>query len=203
MGNPLSAASLQLTLDKKLLAFFTPLLQEGFRVRIQAGGSLAALLGEQLGLKAEYVKERIRTIFLDGKPVDDLGKALIRDGSILALSAAMPGLAGATLRSGGFFAGLRSQITYQDVRIPIPESEGFIIVKLFNLLISELGPIFLRRGIYLPREDFAAFLKTLPEDFWKDCRRAKVKGIETEVGKLPALNGLDSGWILFSVHFSP
>ena len=34
---------------------------------------------------------------LDGKPVDDIGSSFLHDGSTLALSAAMPGLVGATL----------------------------------------------------------------------------------------------------------
>ncbi len=37
-------------------------------------------------------KTGFRLLFLDGKAVDNLGEAMVRDGSILALSAAMPGV---------------------------------------------------------------------------------------------------------------
>jgi len=44
------------------------------------------------GLDEDYVTQRISTIFLDGKPVDDIDTLLVRDGAVLSLSAAMPGL---------------------------------------------------------------------------------------------------------------
>lgn len=203
MGNAPSAVTLRLSLDKKLFFIFTPLLQRGVMVKVQAGCSLSNLLVEQFGLKPEYVKERIKTIFLQGNPVDDLERALVKDGSVLALSGAMPGLAGATLRRGGFFAGMRSQIPQQEMTTPLPPEEGFVVVKLFNLLIRELGPGFLERSVFLLKNDFAEFLKSLPDEFWKGCKEIKVDGEEKDEAQLRSLNGLSqASWVSLSVHFT-
>jgi hypothetical protein len=96
-------------LEDELIPRFFQLLQQGFAVKVQAGCSVKTLLCEQLGLSPEYLEERIQTIFLDGRPVDDVNSAIIEDGSTLALSAAMPGLAGATLRKGGYYAPMRGR----------------------------------------------------------------------------------------------
>ena len=61
---------------------------------------------------------------LDGKPVDDIGAALVQDGSTLALSAAMPGLVGATLRRGGAYSSFRSAITYHETGERLRAGEG-------------------------------------------------------------------------------
>jgi len=63
------------------------------------------------------VKEKISTIFLDGKAVDSPETALLREGSTLALSSAMPGLAGAILRRDGPYASLRSSITIESLEL--------------------------------------------------------------------------------------
>jgi hypothetical protein len=202
MTNPLSATSLKLILDKQLFPFFTPLLQRGVMLKVQVGCSLSTLLVDQLGLKPEYVKERIKTIFQEGNPVDDLEMALVKDGSVLALSAAMPGLAGATLRRGGFFAGMRSPILQREMIPPILSEDGFVVVKLFNLLIRELGPILLERGVFFPPNDFGEFLKSLPDEFWKGCKEIKVDGEEKDEVQLRNLSWLSQArGILLSVHF--
>ena len=203
MGKALSTVSLLFGLDKKLFVLFTPLLQRGVMVKVQVGCSLSALLVEQLGLKPEYVKERIKTIFLEGNPVDDLGTTLVKDGSVLALSAAMPGLAGATLRRGGVFAGLRSPIPQRETKTPILPEEGFVVVKLFNLLIRERGPVFLERGVLLSKNDFGEFLKGLPDEFWRGCKEIRVNGEEKDEVQLRSLSWLSqANWVSLSVYFS-
>ena len=203
MGKAPSTVSLLFGLDKKLFILFTSLLQRGVMVKVQVGCSLSALLVEQLGLKPEYVQERIKTIFLEGNPVDDLGTTLVKDGSVLALSAAMPGLAGATLRREGFFAGMRSPIPQREMKTPILPEEGFVVVKLFNLLIRELGPVFLDRGVLLSKNDFGEFLKGLPDEFWRGCQEIKVNGEEKDEVQLRSLSWLSrANWVSLSVHFS-
>lgn len=201
MGRNSSILTLRFAVDRKFFSAFVPLLQGGIKLKVRVGCSLNVLFGE-LGLKPEYVKERVKTVFLDGKPVDDLDAAYIQNGSTVTLSAAMPGLAGATLRRGGFFAVLRSQITHGAEEMPLPESEGYIFLKLFNLLIAELGPLFLQRGFYMSRQDFKGFLANLPEEFWKGCRQARAGGIELQVDQIRSLNGWDSDWVFLAVQFS-
>jgi hypothetical protein len=56
------------------------------------------VLCDQFQVETDYLENRIKTIFLDGKPVDDEDKAVLKNGSTLALSAAMPGLVDSTFR---------------------------------------------------------------------------------------------------------
>ena len=176
--------SLRLSLDADKIHGFFPLLQRGFEVKVQVGCSIKTMLCEQFGLSPEYVENRLKTIFLDGKPVDDVDSAIIKEGSTLALSAAMPGLAGAILRSGGHLAPLRGEIAYREENQAISRREGMVIVKLFNLIMDELGPIFLKRGIFLRREHLESFLIGLGEDFWAGCKGAQVDGQEVGLNNL-------------------
>lgn len=142
---------LRLPLD--LQPHLTPLMQKGFRVEIETGNTLQSLLCDQWGFPMEYVTERISTLFLNGKPVDDMVRATVPDRAVLALSSAMPGLVGAVMRRGGFFSSLRDGITHRENGLKDQVRNGLITVKLFNLLIREMGPRFLMRGILVDRND--------------------------------------------------
>jgi hypothetical protein len=139
---------------------FHPLLQRGVTIRIPARRSALQLLTSDLGLDPEYVRSRITTVFVDGRVVDALESATLEPGSLLALSAAMPGLVGATLRRGGPYAAMRAEIT----RAPdggSRESDSatcLVRVRLFNLLLDEVGPSLLARGIVLPRGEALALV---------------------------------------------
>ena len=135
------------------------LLQSGFVVTgVEVGCSVRAFLAAQLGMSQEFIRDCISTIFLDGKPVDDVNTAVVRDGSRLALSSALPGLVGATMRSGGVLASLRSSITYKETGI-CTGGTGTIHVKLFNMVMEEAGPDLLRTGILVSGPDLETFLK--------------------------------------------
>jgi hypothetical protein len=179
-----SGSGLFLTLGSEKIPYLFQLLQQGFTVRVQVGCSVRALLSQQLDISPELLEGRIKTIFLDGKPVDDMDSTIIKEGSTLALSAALPGLAGATLRRGGTFASLRSQITHPGDETPIAQREGFIVLKLFNLLMEELGPALLHRGVFIKKEVLKEFLRNLPKDFWAGCQVPKVDGEEVKVDEL-------------------
>ena len=127
-------------------------------MRLGAPRSVLAFLIEDLGLTPEYVRQRITTVFLDGQVVDTLEDALLRQGSRLALSAAMPGLLGATLRRSGPYAAMRAEITRAADHELQPSTGGTLIiqVKLFNLLVDELGPRLLARGVLFEREEVEA-----------------------------------------------
>jgi hypothetical protein len=147
---------LTLSLKPPEVRAFGALLQRGVAVPAETGCSVLRFFTEQLGIHPEYVAARITTVFMDGKVVDALDAAKLRDGSLLALSAALPGLVGATLRRSGTYSAMRSEITRaaddpgQPFAIPV---EGVVRVKLFNLLIEELGPLLLAHGILLEREE--------------------------------------------------
>jgi hypothetical protein len=162
--------NLSLSIQPSLINKFYEILQSGFFVKCRTGISVQALLCEQLGLNPQYVNERITTVFLDGSCVDNIERAVIKEGSTLALSSAMPGLAGATLRRDSVYATLRSSITYEEKGdVCRDDTEGIVRVKLFNLLIDELGPIFLQRGIMVKADEMIQFLKRQPETFRVGC----------------------------------
>jgi hypothetical protein len=183
---------LRLTLKSDKVQGFYPLLQHGFMVKVRVGCSIKMMLCRQFGLSPKYVEERIQTIFLDGKAVDDIDSAIIKDGSILALSAAMPGLAGATLRRGGPLASFRSQATHREGKKAISRREGLVVLKLFNLLVEELGPMFLERGMFVSREDLESLLSSLPGEFWGGCKGAYVDGEEVGLDHLRGITWLDN-----------
>jgi hypothetical protein len=165
---------LLLSVKAELVPFFFPLLQKGFAQEIRTGGSVRELLTSQFGLSSEYVEKRIQTIFLNGKPIDDMDAAIVRDGSTLALSSALPGVLGATLRRGGYYSGMRSQITHVEEVETVEAADGQIVVKLFNLTIRELGPLFLKRGIWIVVEDLKDFFKSPQHDWQAGCVAAGI-----------------------------
>lgn len=143
------AVPVTVALDRSRLSELSPLLQGGVDVPARTGATVLEFLLEELGISPEQVA-RVSTVFLDGDVVDDLEAAVLRDGARLALSAAMPGLVGATLRRGGAYAAMRAAITRAPERPgAAARRDGTVRVKLFNLLVAELGPTLLRHGILL------------------------------------------------------
>ncbi len=197
-----SFLSVEFTLSPDQVPSFFPILQKGFMVKAWIGVSVQTFLSDHIGLSPEYVRDRVKTIFLDGKSVDDLEKTLIRDGSRLALSAALPGLAGAVLRRGSPFAGLRSRVEERKQGSSKEPAEGFVHLKLFNLLLPELGPLLLRKGILISREDFQGLMESLPVDF----RERLEETIRVEGKSLPSdqihdfIESPSNAWISLVLH---
>lgn len=148
----LRCESVALMVKQDQLSTFFPLLQRGVTVQAIVGCSLRELLTGQFGIPADYVTGRITTIFLDNSPVDDLDST-IREGARVTLSAAMPGLVGAVMRRSGFYAALRQGITHAESADQVEAASGTVRLKLFNLLLPELAPLILARGILLERSE--------------------------------------------------
>jgi len=168
--NNTSNINLSLTLEETLIPIFYQLLSRGFIIQAQAGCSVKELLCGQLGIRDDYLEERIQTIFLDHKTVDDVGSAVIQPGSTLALSAAMPGVLGATLRKGGWYAPMRRQISLNTETASDKNEKGEVTVKLFNLIVRELGPLFLQHGIWVKEEDFYDIVARNKNVFMAGCK---------------------------------
>src|SRR5512143_1208317 len=149
---------LALRVDSPHLAQFFLLLQQGVGIRRRVGCSVEVFLQQQMGTSLETI-EKIQSIMLDGKPVDDMKSSLVHDGSTLALSAAMPGLVGATLRRGGAYSSFRSGITYHETDKSCTTGEGWVRVKIFNLLMAEMGPSLFRAGVLVRTSDLLDLLK--------------------------------------------
>jgi hypothetical protein len=156
---PLSRLSLKVA--PGLLPLFTTILQSGIEIRSESGTSLGRFLNSLPGFSADYLAEVVQTIFLNGTAIDDLTTPLTGDRAVLALSAAMPGLAGAIFRKNSFHAALRT-VTGAKTR---DASQGAVIVtlKLFNSIARERGEDLLRQGVCLKARILADFLERRPE----------------------------------------
>ncbi len=151
-------------IDRSDATLLLPLLQQGVQIEIESDRSLEDLLCRQWGLSRDYVTGRISTLFLNGRPVDDIEKARVPEGARLALSCAMPGLIGATMRRGGVLAPFRSSISHQENQRPASRKRrALITVKLFNMLTRELGPVLLTQGIIVPRASLDMLVPRYPD----------------------------------------
>jgi hypothetical protein len=158
MGDELLTGPI-LKLESDQLKTFFPILQQGVAVPAMVGCSLKGLLCDQFAIPADYVTDRITTVFLDNRPVDDLDHTVIQNGSRITLSAAMPGLVGATMRRGGFYAALRQGISHIKESGATAGASGTVRLKLFNLLLAELGPLILARGLILEKTELDELLQ--------------------------------------------
>lgn len=145
-------------------------------MKVKVGCNITDLFCGQLGLSPEYFEGRVQTIFLNGNPVDDPRSTIVKNGSHISISGAMPGLVGAVLRKGGFYSSLRSGISYREKGKTGSEKEGTVFLKIFNLLLKDLGPAFLEKGIWLEGKDVQGFLQKQLQDFWKGFSSAELNG---------------------------
>ncbi len=144
MDKSISPGNVSLTIDTSLIPAFSQLLQNGFWLKGDVECSVKSFLCEQFGIEPEYLEKRIQTIFLDGQPVDDVKTAILRDGATLSLSAAMPGLAGAVMRKGGFYARMRDQISYKGDNNVLLSKARPGVRETFQSAASGTGAIFFR-----------------------------------------------------------
>ena len=168
-----SADQLSLLVDTHLVPLFFQLLGHGFRVDVQTGSSVKEILCNQLGIDEDYLAQRIKTIFLNAKVVDDVNSAIVQKDATMALSGAMPGLVGAIMRSGGFYAPMRRQISHGQNLPASDRQSGQITLKLWNLVVKELGPTFLERGIWIQGTEMRSFI----ERHW-DALKAGLRQVE-------------------------
>jgi hypothetical protein len=183
---------LKLRIKADSLQRFFSLLSVGFFVIAKAGYSINDLLSQELGVAKAYIDNRIQTIFLNGKAVDDSKSATLHEGAVVALSAAMPGMVGSTFRKGGVFAGMRSQISHLTETAAREDHQQIRVkLKLFNLVAKELGPVFLEKGVILDGNTFRNFLLENLEDLKAACSSAHLNDTKTSVARLKELKWSD------------
>ena len=121
---------------------FLPLFSFGVGIDATAGMTLPSLLCDRLGIAREYIDQRVQTIFVNSRAVDRPDQVVLHSGDKIALSAAMPGLAGATLRREGLLAAFRQDITYKDGGLSSDEQQSIVVtLKLFNQWPRNCQPI--------------------------------------------------------------
>lgn len=143
-------------------ACLNPLLRTGVDVAVPGPLSVRALLCTVLELAPEFVERRVATLFLNNHPVDDLDATQVRPGDTMALAAAMPGIAGITMRRNSPVKALRADISCsQTAADSQPGQAGAVTVKLFNFIALEAGPGLLSQGVVAPARRVAETLAGL------------------------------------------
>ena len=165
---------LHLHVDASCVHLFYSLFEKGVVLTTNTGCTLRDFLCSQLGLSDNYLDQRVQTLFLDARPVDDVDKAVVRDGSILALSAAMPGLLGATMRKGGRYAAFRKNISEHGDECGICATSGRVTVKLFNMVAMEVGGGLLEAGIEVAGSDLQRIADRYPGELSSSIRNARI-----------------------------
>jgi hypothetical protein len=179
---------LNLAVKANLIARFLKFIELGFKLKIKAGLSIRELLCVHLGISDNYFENRIQTIFLDGMPVDNVDTAWVDDGARIALSAAMPGLAGATFRKDGPYASLRGTISYSKGKKTPVRGEATINLKFFNMIAKELGPVFLQKGIMVEGNTFQNFVLRNADDLKAACTLIYLNDEKVDIVKLVEMN---------------
>ncbi len=185
----------EIEIDPSVLPLFNDLLQSGFMVNTKSGNSIEKFLCDQIGIDPDYIKERIKTVFLDSRPVDKLDTALLHNGSKLTLSGGMPGLVGMTLGRGSILASFRSSITYRGDAGVIEGGNASVNIKLFNIVMKDLGGIFLSHGINVMR----SAMTDLVGQVQGNVMGIKLDGNAIELDKLLAKLETVDGWIGLSI----
>jgi hypothetical protein len=183
------------------LSWFNEILQRGFFLIDPVGISIEEFLVKQIGLSRKCIGHKISTIFLDGKIVHDIGSAIIKSGSVLAFSSALPGFVGASLRSGSISQSAGESRASREINSPDSGDRGVFCVKLYNLPMLELGPSFMRRGILLRSAGIEEFLKTQPDFFWRDGNKILLNGKQIDPVSVDAKNFIGAyEWLRLSIR---
>ena len=161
---------LHLTVAGHAVNRFCPLLEKGVGLTVRTGCTLRDLLCGQIGVSDDYLDQRIQTLFLDARPVDDVDKTIIYQGSTLALSSAMPGLLGATMRKGGRYAAFRESISQPAGGPDTSQQSGKITIKMFNMVAREVGPRLLTTGVEVEGKDLYRIVEQLPQNLSESIR---------------------------------
>jgi hypothetical protein len=163
MEDQLSLPEIRLAVEGDSLPLFTTVLQSGIVVKTQKGEMLGQFLNRFPGFSAEYISKTVQTIFLNGIAIDDMTTPLPGKNPTLALSAAMPGLAGAIFRKNSFHAALRTTPLPQDTDDKAPAAETTTVtVKLFNVVARERGKDLLEQGVCINSQSVATFFDKRP-----------------------------------------
>ena len=165
-------------------SLFATVFQGGASMQIPPDTTLGSFLDGLPGFTMDYVADVVQTIFLDGTAVDDLQTPITGNSPVLALSAAMPGLAGAILRRNSFHAALRTATArpadHHD-RGPVT-----LTLKLFNSIARDRGPALLAVGIRVEARKLSDFFATHPA-LLADGYRFRWQGESIAAAKLPGL----------------
>lgn len=144
------SGSLHIKVPVSTVERWIPIFNAGVGIVTHTGIPLMALLCDQLGIDRNYVQQRVQTIFVNGRAVDNENEVILPANAFVALSAAMPGLVGATFRKDGLFAGFRKDISHIGAKTAeTTRHDTIVTLKLFNLVAKELVADLLRQHVWV------------------------------------------------------
>lgn len=134
-------------------------LQEGFFVETESGITLFTFLTESCSIPDNYIRDKVKTIFHNGNPIDNVYSVKLLNDSVVAISGAMPGIVGAMMRMGSPYASMRESITEKGGDIVNTGVNIHVKLKLFNVILDDLGTRFIESGIILERENIIRIIR--------------------------------------------
>lgn len=182
MEDQLSFPRLLLEVAHNSVGLFTTVLQSGIEIKTSYGETLAGFLSAFPGFTADYLANTVQTIFLDGTAVDDLSLKLTGSNPVLALSAAMPGLAGAIFRKNSFHSALRTD-THSSEDATDRQEYITVTLKLFNSIALERGAELLKTGKTLDAKHLLTFLN-IRDHLEQYIKRIELEGEEIDYQEL-------------------
>lgn len=155
--------------SSSLLSMFMPELQMGFYITSIEGKSIYSFLTDTCRMSESYISQKVKTVLLNGGPVDNIFNTGIKEGDTIAVSGAMPGIVGAMMRMGSPYAAMRESITVRPGKALSQGKEIVVLLKLFNVILSDMGPGFLEEGVLLERERVSGLLKEHGDEIDAGC----------------------------------
>ena len=134
------------------------LLQKGVFIHTTSGLSIREFMVDEIGLSPDYAETRVRAIFVNGSPVDDIDGVKIKNGDEVSLSGALPGISGIAMCRDTPIGAFRTDISAK-ASDAVCSGNAKIYLKLFNLIAQEAGPTLLKKGVIVLSEDVRAYLK--------------------------------------------
>ncbi len=127
-------------------------LQGGFYIETLSGTTIISFLTKSCDIPESYIIDKIKTIFHNGNPVDDIKTVKLYEDSVVAISGAMPGIVGAMMRIGSPYAPMRESITDKGATEGVIGEMIPVKLKLFNVILSDHGKRFTENGVIFERE---------------------------------------------------
>jgi hypothetical protein len=66
-----------------------------------------------------------------------------------------------------------------------------VSLKVFNILLKEIGSAFLKKGIWIRGKDLQNFIEGRWDEFWAGCKKATVDGKDVDLQTLPQIKWAD------------
>lgn len=178
--------TLEIHLPQRLLSLMRLVLARGIGYQAPAGISVSRFLEQHLRLDADFIQNRIQTIFINGQPVDDPEGTRIHAPCSIALSAAMPGLFGAAFRKDGQYRAMRRSCPTGQPGPEKSESDAMVpvTVKCFNQVAEAVGDDLLDRGVCMDAGDFLQFWNSQHTVLESGCLGVWMDGAQIDPGQV-------------------